>query len=144
MCPIPFLFIYFFKIFIVFWIFPRVSVFTWVLCWAFSYTLENYTTCSIYTGKIQFLLHCWFHCLFFLFALYFYFAAERNTGFGGVFFMKLKFFEVLKQHSSMILPNYYPQMNSNLLNHSAVSVSKPWKVFRCYLNYNLFSFAYKP
>lgn len=44
---------------------------------------------------------------------------------GGVCFLKLKYLEVLKQRPSMTLPNYYPQTNSNLLYHSAVSVSKP-------------------
>lgn len=138
---------FFFLISIVFWIFP----FQYIP----AYCVEPFHIRFIYFGELPNMQHLYrenlilislliSRCLFFLFAWYFNFAAERNTGFWGVCFLKLKYFEVLKQHPSITLPNYYPQINSNLLKHSAVSVSKPWKIFRCYLNYNLFSFAYKP
>lgn len=116
------------------------------------YCVEHFYIRFIYFGELPNMQHLYREnlilisllislFLFFLFAWYFYFAAKRNSGFGDVFSEIEVLWGVLKQHPSITLPNYYPQINSNLLKHSAVSVSKPWKNLQMLLELQPFFFC---
>lgn len=109
---------------------PPLFFFLLLLCFEFSleyryilgYYVEHFHIRFIYFGELPNTQHLYREnliltsflislCLFFLFAWCFHFAAGRNTDFGGVCFLKLKYFEVLKPHPTMTLPNYYHQIN---------------------------------